>query len=84
MYYAQNYYQKAPTLGGVTDWLSSAGSWIVGTGSEALDIYGKAKQSEVYEKALTAVTGTKSIDYAKLALIGGGILLAILLVTKKA
>lgn len=84
MYYAQNYYQKTPTLGGVSDWLTSAGSWIVGTGSEALDIYGKAKQSEVYEKALTAVTGTTKTDYAKLALIGGGILLAIILATKKA
>lgn len=63
-------------------WYETLGKGALNVGSNILNWYGGAKQSEVYEKALTAVTSTKAIDYTKIALIGGGLIAAVLLLKK--
>lgn len=72
--------RRAATLGDT--WYESLGKGALNVGSSILNWYGGAKQSEVYEKALTAVTSTKAVDYTKIALIGGGIIAAALLLRK--
>lgn len=72
--------RRAATLGDT--WYETAGKGLLNIGGSVLNWYGGAKQSEVYEKALTAVASTKAIDYTKIALIGGGILAAVLLLRK--
>lgn len=72
--------RRAATLGDA--WYETLGKGALNVGSNILNWYGGAKQSEVYEKALTAVTSTKAVDYTKIALIGGGILAAVLLLRK--
>ena len=64
-------------------WYEKLGKGLFSAGSSVLDWYGKSKSTEAYEKALTAVTSSKpSIDVTKIALIGGGILAAVLLLRK--
>lgn len=63
-------------------WYEKLGKGLFSAGGSVLDWYGKSKQTEVYEKALTAVSSTKVVDYTKIALIGGGILAAVLLLRK--
>ena len=80
---SRNYIQakrRAATLGDA--WYETLGKGALNVGSSILNWYGGAKQSEVYEKALTAVTSTKVVDYTKIALIGGGLLAAVLLLRK--
>lgn len=72
--------RRASMLGDA--WYETLGKGVLSAGSNLLNWYGGAKQSEVYEKALTAVASTKAIDYTKIALIGGGILAAVLLLRK--
>ena len=72
--------RRAATLGDA--WYETLGKGALNVGSSILNWYGGAKQSEVYEKALTAVTSTKVVDYTKIALIGGGLLAAVLLLRK--
>ena len=72
--------RRAATLGDA--WYETLGKGVLNVGSNLLNWYGGAKQTEVYEKALTAVASTKVIDYTKIALIGGGILAAVLLLRK--
>lgn len=72
--------RRAATLGDA--WYETLGKGVLNVGGSILNWYGGAKQSEVYEKALTAVTATKAIDYTKIALIGGGIVAAVLLLRK--
>lgn len=72
--------RRAAMLGDA--WYEKLGKGVLNIGGSVLNWYGGAKQSEVYEKALTAVTSTKAIDYTKIALIGGGLLAAVLLLRK--
>lgn len=72
--------RRAAMLGDT--WYETLGKDILNVGGTILNWYGGSKQSEVYEKALTAVTATKAIDYTKIALIGGG-LIAVALLLKK-
>jgi hypothetical protein len=72
--------RRAATLGDT--WYETLGKGALSVGTNILNWYGGAKQSEVYEKALTAVTSTKVVDYTKIALIGGGLLAAVLLLRK--
>lgn len=72
--------RRAATLGDA--WYETLGKGALNVGSNILNWYGGAQQSKVYEKALTAVTSTKVIDYTKIALIGGGLLAAALLLRK--
>lgn len=72
--------RRAATLGDA--WYETLGKGVLNVGGSVLDWYGKSKQTEVYEKALTAVSSTKVVDYTKIALIGGGILAAVLLLRK--
>lgn len=72
--------RRAAMLGDT--WYETLGKGVLNVSGTILNWYGGSKQSEVYEKALTAVTATKSIDYKKIALIGGG-LIAVALLLKK-
>lgn len=72
--------RRAATLGDT--WYETLGKGILNVGSNVLNWYGGSKQTEVYEKALTAVASTRAVDYTKIALIGGGILAAVLLLRK--
>ena len=72
--------RRAAMLGDA--WYEKLGKGLFSAGSSVLDWYGKSKSTEAYEKALTAVTSKPSIDVTKIALIGGGILAAVLLLRK--
>lgn len=72
--------RRAATLGDA--WYEKLGKGVLNVGSSVLNWYGGAKQTEVYEKALKAVTTQKAVDYTKIALIGGGLLAAVLLLRK--
>ena len=72
--------RRAAMLG--DKWYETLGKGVLDVGGSILNWYGGAKQSEVYEKALTAVTSTKAIDYTKIALIGGGLIAVALLLRK--
>ena len=72
--------RRAATLGDA--WYEKLGKGALNVGSSVLNWYGGAKQTEVYEKALTAVTTQKAVDYTKIALFGGGLLAAVLLLRK--
>lgn len=72
--------RRAAMLGDA--WYENLGKKILNAGSSVLDWYGKSKSTEAYEKALTAVTTQKAVDYTKIALIGGGLLAAVLLLRK--
>lgn len=63
-------------------WYEKLGKGLFSAGGSVLDWYGKSKQTEVYEKALTAVTTKPTFDVTKIALIGGGILAAVILLRK--
>lgn len=72
--------RRAAMLGDA--WYEKLGTKILNAGSSVLDWYGKSKATEAYQTALTAVTTQKAVDYTKIALIGGGLLAAVLLLKK--
>ena len=72
--------RRAATLGDT--WYETLGKGVLNAGSSVLNWYGKSQATEAYEKALTAVTTKPAIDVTKIALIGGGILAAVLLLRK--
>lgn len=74
--------RRAATLGDA--WYETLGKRALNAGSSIINWYVGSKQSEVYDKALTAATNIASAkaDYTKIALIGGGILAAVLLLRK--
>lgn len=72
--------RRAATLGDA--WYETLGKGVLSAGSSVLDWYGKSQATEAYKNALTAVTSTKVVDYTKIALIGGGLLAAVLLLRK--
>lgn len=72
--------RRAAMLGDA--WYETLGKGVLNVGSSVLNWYGGAKQTEVYEKAFEAVASTKAVDYTKIALIGGGLLAAVLLLRK--
>ena len=74
--------RRAAMLGDT--WYETLGKGVLNVGSSVLNWYGGASQTKAYENALTAVTSvaTTKVDYIKIALIGGGILAAVLLLRK--
>ena len=83
--YVQQYRMTVPTLGKEKTWYEKLWSGATSIGGTALDIYGQSKQTQAYKditgKLIEMKTG--NVDYTKLAIIAGGAILAIMLLTKK-
>jgi hypothetical protein len=82
MYYRQQIDRMgAPTLG--AKWYEKLWSGLTTTGGDILDIYGKSKQTEAYQQALTTLTTQKAVDYSKYLIIGGFAIAAVVILTRK-
>lgn len=71
----------APMLG--EKWYEKLWSGVTSTGGDILDIYGKSKQTEAYQQALTTLTTQKAVDYSKYLIIGGFAIAAVVILTRK-
>lgn len=82
MYYRQQIDRMgAPMLG--KKWYEKLWSGVTSTGGDILDIYGKSKQTEAYQQALTTLTTQKAVDYSKYLIIGGFAIAAVVILKRK-
>ena len=77
MYRQQIDRMAAPMLG--KKWYE----YFTGYASDALNLYSDAKQKEAYERALSALTSQKAVDYSKYLIIGGFAIAAVVILTRK-
>ena len=82
MYYVQQIDRmNAPTLG--AKWYERLWADTTSAASSALDIYGKSKQTEAYKEALAKLTTPTQENITKWVIIGGVVIAAAVILTKK-